>query len=105
MNLQTTPFSAIESKKKYEINTFEELNLKINVLNEVSINGRKLPSGNLYKFGVLINGKHFWYFNGEPVRKLQEQKVDRKKMREIYAVLLEQNKNTSNTLFVYKVTR
>lgn len=105
MNLQTTPFSKFENKVTYELTGFEELGIKINVLNEVISNGRKLPSGNLYKFGVLIKGQYFWYFNGEPVRTLQEQRVDRKKMREIYAILLELNKNTSNTPFVFKVKK
>ena len=105
MNLQTTPFSDFENKKTYEINSFEELGITINVLNDVFSNGGKLPSGNLYKFGVLIKGKYFWYFNGEPVRSIQEQKVDRKKMREIYAILLELNKNTSNTPFVFKIKK
>ena len=105
MNLQTTPFSNFENKKTYELNTFEELGVKINVLNEVSSNGRKLPSGNLYKFGVLVDGKYLWYFNGEPVRTIQEQRVDRKKMREIYSALFEINKNTNNTPFVFKVKK
>ena len=105
MNLQTTPFSNFENKKTYELNAFEELGVQINVLNEVCSNGRKLPSGNLYKFGVLVDGKYFWYFNGEPVRTLQEQRVDRKKMREIYSALLEINKNTNNTPFVFKVKK
>jgi hypothetical protein len=105
MNLQTTPFSNFENKKTYELKEFEELGIIINVLNEICLNGRKLPSGNLYKFGVLIDGKYFWYFNGEPVRTLQEQRVDRKKMREIYSVLLELNKNTTNTPFVFKIKK
>ena len=105
MNLQTIPFSNFENKKTYEMNAFEELGVKINVLNEVCSNGRKLPSGNLYKFGVLIDGNYFWYFNGEPVRSIQDQKVDRKKMREIYSALLEINKNNSNTPFVFKVKK
>jgi hypothetical protein len=105
MNLQTTPFSAQELKKTYEITAFEELGIKINVLNDVSANGRKLPSGNCYKFGVIIAGKYFWYFNGDPVKKIQEQKVDRTKMREIYSILLEVNKNTDNIPFTFKVKR
>jgi hypothetical protein len=105
MNLQTTPFSTQESNKTYETTTFEELGIKINVLNDLSANGRKLPSGNCYKFGVIANGKYFWYFNGEPVRKIQEQRVDRAKMREIYSILLEVNKNTKNIPFVFKVKR
>ena len=105
MNLQTTPFSAFEKNKEYEITTFEELGIKINVLNDITINSRKLPSGNLYKFGVLIENNYYWYFNGEPVRTLQEQKVDRKKMREIYSILIEINKNTNNTPFVLKVKK
>ena len=105
MNLQTIPFSDFENKKKYEINSFDELGIKINVLNEICLNGRKLPSGNLYKFGVLIDEQYFWYFNGEPVRTIQEQRVDRKKMREIYSALLEINKKNSNTPFVFKVKK
>ena len=105
MNLQTTPFSTQELKKTYEITAFEELGIKINVLNDVSANGRKLPSGNCYKFGVIIAGKYFWYFNGDPVKKIQEQKVDRTKMREIYSILLEVNKNTDNIPFTFKVKR
>jgi hypothetical protein len=105
MNFQTTPFSLFENKKKYELNSFEELGININVLNEVSLNGHKLPSGNLYKFGTIIDGKYFWYFNGEPIRTIQEQRVDRKKMREIYSILLEVNKNTSNITFVFKLKK
>lgn len=105
MNLQLTPFSIFENKKKYELTSFEELGVKINVLNEICLSGHKLPSGNLYKFGAIVDGKHFWYFNGDPVRSIQEQRVDRKKMREIYAVLLEVNKNTSNIPFVFKVKK
>ena len=105
MNLQTTPFSDKELAKKYEITTFEELNIKINVLNDVNANGRKLPSGNCYKFGVVINGEYFWYFNGDPVKKIQDQRVDRAKMREIYSVLLEVNKNTNNIPFTFKVKK
>ena len=105
MNLQTTPFSPQELNKTYEITTFEELGIKINVLNDISANGRKLPSGNCYKFGVIIAGEYFWYFNGLPVKKIQDQKVDRSKMREIYNVLLELNKNTDNIPFTFKVKR
>ena len=105
MNLQTTPFSTQESNKNYEITTFEELGIKINVLNDISTNRRKLPSGNCYKFGVINNGEYFWYFNGEPVINIQEQRVDRAKMREIYSILLELNKNSSNIPFVLKVKR
>lgn len=105
MNLQTTPFSAKELSKKYDITAFEELGIKINVLNDVSENGRKLPSGNCYKFGVIIDGEYFWYFNGDPVKKIQDQRVDRSKMREIYSVLLELNKNTKNIPFTFKVKR
>ena len=103
MNLQLSPFSAQENKRKYEINTFEELGITINVLKDVGSNNRKIPSGNCYKFGVIIDDDYFWYFNGEPVKKIQDQKVDRNKMREIYSVLLELNKETNNIPFTFKV--
>lgn len=105
MNLQTTPFSIQEIKKTYEITTFKELGININVLNDTGTNGLKLSSGNCYKFGVIIKGKYFWYFNGDPVKKIQEQRVDRTKMREIYSILLEVNKDTSNIPFIFKVKR
>jgi hypothetical protein len=105
MNLQTTPFSNQEIKKTYEISTFQELGVNINVLNDISENGRKLSSGNCYKFGVIIDGKYFWYFNGDPVKKIQDQRVDRTKMREIYSILLEVNKDTNNIPFTFKVKR
>lgn len=105
MNLQTTPFSDQELKKKYEIITFEELGIKINVLNEVAVSGHKLPSGNCYKFGVIIDGEYFWYFNGDPVKKIQDQRVDRAKVREIFSVLSEVNKKTKNIPFTFKVNR
>ena len=105
MNLQTTPFSDQELKKTYEIVAFEELGIKINVLNEVTANGRKLPSGNCYKFGVIIDGQYFWYFNGDPVKKIQDQRVDRAKVREIFSVLAEVNKKTKNIPFAFKVKR
>ncbi len=105
MNLQTTPFSKQEVNKKYQITAFEESGIKINVLNEINTSGRKLPSGNCYKFGVIISGQYFWYFNGEPVKKIQEQRVDRAKMREIYSVLLGLNSGTDNVPFTFKVSR
>ena len=103
MNLQVTPFSAQERKKKYELTTFEELGIIINFLNDIGSSSRKIPSGNCYKFGVIIDGNYYWYFNGEPVKKIQEQKVDRTKMREIYSALLELNKDTNNIPFAFKV--
>ena len=105
MDLQITPFSTQELKKTYEINTFEELGIKINVLTDISANGRKLPSGNCYKFGVIIEGQYFWYFNGDPVKKIQDQKVDRAKMREIYSALLGVNKDNNYVPFTFKVKR
>jgi len=105
MNLQTTPFLDSEKKKKYELISFEELGVKINLLNEVSTINHKLPSGNMYRFGVIIEDNYYWYFNGQPVKSVQGQKVDRKKMREIYSLLTQINKSTNNIPFVYKQKR
>jgi hypothetical protein len=105
MQLETTPFSNQELKKKYKITTFVELGVKINMLNDVSGNRQKLSSGNCYKFGVIIDGNYFWYFNGEPVRKIQGQTIDRAKMRNIYGILLDVNKNTTNIPFTFKVKK
>jgi hypothetical protein len=103
MDLQTTPFSKQELGKKYELSSFEELGISINVQNEITKHDRKLPSGNCYKFGVITNGDYFWYFGGDPVKKIQNQKVDRTKAREIYSILVEVNKNTNNIPFIFKV--
>ena len=99
MNLRTTPFSEEEKNKAYQINSFNELGLEINILNEITTNSRKIPSGNNYRFGVIVNGNYFWYFNGNSVAN------DRAKMRQIYAGLLELNKGKTNTIFIFKVKR
>ena len=106
MNLATIPFDSQELKKKYTITSFQEAGILINVLNDVNANkNRKLPSGNCYKFGVIVNGEFFWYFNGNPVKVLKGKKVDREGMREIYQVLLQINRGTKNRPFIYKVNR
>ena len=102
MDLQTTPFSDVEKKRKYVFTSFEELGINITMLHEVNTVQNKLPSGNLYKFGVKKGDDFFWYFNGEPVRKINGEKVDRKKMREIYAILHSITKNTDDVPFVFK---
>jgi hypothetical protein len=98
MNLKTTPFSSFEDKKNYRMSTFKELDITINILNEVSQH-HKIPSGNFYKFGVIINGVRNWYFNGIAVAD------SRTKMREYYSAILQVNKNTENIPFIYKVKR
>lgn len=98
MNLKTTPFSDYENKKKYDMSTFNELGMDINILNEVT-QYNKIPSGNFYKFGVIINEQHNWYFNGIAVAD------SRQKMREIYSAILQVNAGTLNQPFIYKVKR
>ena len=98
MNLKTTPFTDYENKKKYQISTFNELGLDINILNEVT-QYHKIPSGNFYKFGVITNGVFNWYFNGIAVAD------SRQKMREIYSAILQVNIGTENQPFIYKVKR
>lgn len=98
MNLKTTPFTDFETKKKYEMSSFQELGMDINILNEVT-QYNKIPSGNFYKFGVIIDGLFNWYFNGIAVAD------SRKKMREIYGAILQVNVGTTNKPFIYKVKR
>lgn len=98
MNLKTTPFTDYENKKKYEMSSFQELGVDINILNEVT-QYNKIPSGNFYKFGVVIDGVFNWYFNGIAVAD------SRQKMREIYSAILQVNKGTTNQPFIYKVKR
>lgn len=98
MNLKTTPFTDYENKKNYEISTFNELGINVNILNEVT-QYHKIPSGNFYKFGVITDGQYNWYFNGIAVAD------SRQKMREIYSAILQVNYNTSNKPFIYKVKR
>lgn len=105
MNLQTIPFSTFDNKKKYKMVEFKEAGITINFLNDINFLSVKIPSGNLYKFGVQIDDEYFWYFNGEPIRTIQNEKVDRKKMREIYSVLSEINKTTTNVPFVFKIKK
>lgn len=98
MNLKTTPFTELEFKKKYGISSFNELGMDINILNEVT-EYNKIPSGNFYKFGVIINDQYNWYFEGIAVAD------SRNKMREIYGGILQVNANTDNIPFIYKVKR
>jgi hypothetical protein len=98
MNLKTTPFTDFENKKKYQISSFQELGIDINILNEVT-QYNKIPSGNFYKFGVIIDDVFNWYFNGIAVAD------SRQKMREIYGAILQVNIGTKNKPFIYKVKR
>ena len=98
MNLKTTPFTDFETKKKYEMSSFQELGMDINILNELT-QYNKIPSGNFYKFGVIIDGVFNWYFNGIAVAD------SRQKMREIYGAILQVNIETQNQPFIYKVKR
>jgi hypothetical protein len=98
MNLKTTPFSDYENNKNYNMFSFNELGMNINILNEVT-QYNKIPSGNFYKFGVIINDQFNWYFNGIAVADSRE------KMREIYSAILQVNSGTKNQPFIYKVKR
>lgn len=98
MNLKTTPFTDYESKKSYELSSFTELGIDINILNEIT-QYQKNPSGNFYKFGVIIDGNFNWYFNGVSVADSRE------KMREIYTAIVQVNSGTKNKPFIYKVKR
>ena len=98
MNLKTTPFTDYENKKKYQMSSFQELGIDINILNEVT-QYNKIPSGNFYKFGVIVDGVFNWYFNGIAVAD------SRQKMREIYSAILQVNAGTNNQPFIYKVKR
>ena len=98
MNLKTTPFTDFENTKNYELSSFNELGMNINILNEVT-QYHKIPSGNFYKFGVIIDGIYNWYFNGIAVAD------SRPKIREIYSAILQVNINTENKQFIYKVKR
>ena len=98
MNLKTTPFSDYENNKNYDMSSFNELGMNINILNEVT-QYNKIPSGNFYKFGVIIDQHYNWYFNGIAVAD------SRQKMREIYSAILQVNAGTLNQPFIYKVKR
>lgn len=80
------------------MSSFQELGIDINILNEVT-QYNKIPSGNFYKFGVVIDGVFNWYFNGIAVAD------SRQKMREIYGAILQVNAGTNNQPFIYKVKR
>ena len=98
MNLKTTPFSDYENNKNYDMSSFNELGMDINILNEIT-QYNKIPSGNFYKFGVIIDQQYNWYFNGIAVAD------SRQKMREIYSAILQVNAGTLNQPFIYKVKR
>ena len=96
MNLKKSPFSDFENNKKYSITSFNELGIAVNMLNVVS-DKRKIPSGNFYKFGILENGKLYWYFNGVAVANSRQQ------MLEIFKAILSVNKDAKATPFTFKI--
>lgn len=98
MNLKTIPFTDFDKKKKYQISKFEELGMTINILNE-NTHYNKIPSGNFYKFGVIIDNNLHWYFNGIAVADSRE------KMREYYNAIIQVNNESKNIPFIYKVKR
>lgn len=98
MNLKTTPFTDFENSKTYEIVSFKELGIDINIINETT-QYQKNPSGNFYKFGVVVDDNYNWYFNGVSVADSRE------KMRDIYSAILQVNADTKNKPFIYKVKR
>ena len=98
MNLKTIPFTDFENNNNYKISSFKELDMNINIINE-AIKYQKIPSGNFYKFGVIIDNVYSWYFNGIAVADSRE------KMREIYSAILQVNNGTNNKPFIYKVKR
>jgi hypothetical protein len=98
MNLTTTPFNSFEEKKQYTLSTFTEMDIKINILNENHRNN-KIPSGSFYKFGVIRNGKYFWFFNSVPIAN------DRQQMRDFYLAICTVLKSSSDIPFAFKVKR
>ena len=96
MNLKKLPFSDFENTKKYSKVSFIESELEITMLNIVSEKS-KIPSGNFYKFGVIINEKFYWYFNGNAVANSRQQMID------IFRAILSVNKNPKSTPFIFKV--
>jgi hypothetical protein len=97
MNLKTTEFTKHEKEQKFNITSFTEMGMTIHILNEID-NYHKIPSGNLYKFGVYSKGKYYWYWFGQTVAD------NREKMREIYSALLQVRKD-NDVPFIYKVKR
>jgi|APGre2960657444_1045066.scaffolds.fasta_scaffold01218_8 hypothetical protein len=97
MSAKTIPFSEDEKSKEYKITTFKEMGINVNVLSEVALT-KKIPSGNLYKFGVLRKNKFKWFFNGLPVANT------RKEMIEVfYAVTNNYITDEESIPFVFKV--
>jgi hypothetical protein len=97
MNLKLTEFTEQEKNNKFSLSKFNELGMDIYILNETE-NFHKIPSGNLYKFGVYSKQKFYWYWLSQPVADSRE------KMREIYSALL-QVKKEGDIPFIYKVKR
>jgi hypothetical protein len=96
MNLKLIPFTELEKKKTYKLTQFIELGIQMAMLNEIT-NFNKIPSGNYYKFGLLLDNEYYWYFNSVAVAD------SRDKMREIYSALLQVKKE--GVPFIYKMKK
>ena len=67
-DLKLTPFSKEEMAKEYSSETFRERNIDFTLLRPT--NQSKPQSGNLYKFGVVDDDYHFfWFFNNKAIVK------------------------------------
>jgi hypothetical protein len=97
MNLKTTEFTDQEKLQNLKLTKFNEMGMDIFILNELD-SFHKIPSGNLYKFGVFSNGVYYWYWFGQPIADSRE------RMREIYSALLQVRKK-DDIPFIYKVKR
>lgn len=94
-NLELTPFSKEDKEQNFQLNTFVERGLVINMLAPKKL---KVQSGNLYKFGVLSNHKYYWFFKGKSLIK------GRKKAIEVYkALLIYSEENNLEDVFMCKV--
>ena len=98
MNLTKTKFTDLEAKKIDGIHSFNEMGITINMLMDKDIFS-KIPSGNLYKFGIFTDNGYYWFFYGKPVAKTRD------KMREIFHAICNSNQDASDIPFVCKVKR
>ena len=93
MNLTTTPFDIKDLRKKYQLISFVENGISINVLSPIN---SEINTGHRYMFGTYKDDKFYWFFNGKSIAN------SRQMMRDIFLEISENIDDKNQVIFTFK---
>jgi hypothetical protein len=93
MNLTTTPFDIKDLRKKYQLISFVENGISINVLSPIN---SEINTGHRYMFGTYKDDKFYWFFNGKSIAN------SRQMMRDVFLEISENISEKNQTIFIFK---